>query len=255
MNFAGDDSRVFKAAQECQALLVCGGDGTISWTVHHLVKAGVDIPVGVIPSGTANDFASALGLSGNPVEVAAKLFSGREIRADIGQVNENCFINVVSTGAWATVPQAVNPQLKRRLGILAYYLEGLQQIRNLAPVPLTLEADGVNTSVEAMILLVMNSSSVGTFKNVALGAEVSDGWLDVLLVRKCPAPHLIAVLLEVYRGEGKHLQSPFVDYFKCQWLKVSSPLDVPTDVDGEPGPELPLNIKVLPQRLRILVPG
>lgn len=247
-----EDDKVFRDIEEFHTVLVAGGDGTVSWAVNRLLSSGADPTVGIIPSGTANDFATALGIMGSPVEVVNNLLQGREIRVDVGQVNEYYFINVVSAGLLATVPQEVDYRLKKKLGITAYYLEGLQQLRNISSIPLTLETEDRKISEEALLLLVMNSPTVGTFKNIAPRADIADGLLDVLLVKKCSLPQVVTLLLEVFKGDGKHLHSPYIDYFPARWVRVTSPHTVPTDIDGEPGPPLPLEIKVLRHRLRLL---
>lgn len=246
------DDQVFRDMGEFHTVLVAGGDGTVSWAVNRLLSCGVDPIVGIIPSGTANDFANALGCRGNPVEVVDQLLRGRAIRADVGQVNDHYFINVVGAGFLATVPQDVDYRLKKRLGIIAYYLKGLQQLRHIPSMLLTLETEARKITVDTLLLLVMNSPTVGTFKNIAPRADIADGMLDVLCVKKCSLPQVTALLLDVFRGDGKHLQSPYIDYFPARWINVTSPHPVPTDIDGEPGPTLPLKIKVLPQRLKLL---
>ncbi len=237
-----------------QLILVSGGDGTLSQTINDLLNAGADVPIGVIPCGTANDFANALGLKGSPVAVTRQLLAGKESTVDVGWVNGRYFINVFSTGIFADVSYEVNQLIKRKLGVTAYYLKGLQSLKNITPLPLQIESDAFSIDKELLLLLVLNSNTVGTFQNIAPKADLSDGKLDVLLLRKCSLPKLINILLEAYKGKGNHLKSPLIKYHQVKWLKVQSPINVQSDVDGEKGPNMPLEIKVIPNKLRIILP-
>lgn len=247
-------SRLFEDIESYSLLLISGGDGTVSRTLNLLFRSGKNIPVGIIPSGTANDFATTLGIEGHPVDITRKLLSGRQLSADTGQVNDRFFINVVSAGILTTISQEVNNIIKKNLGVTAYYLKGIQHLWNIAPLSLNIESDTLMIKDEIMLFMVMNSSTAGTFKNIAPSAGIRDGLLDVLLLKKCTLSQLITVLLEAHKGKGLHLRSPLVKYFQARWVKVSSPKGIKTDVDGEPGPELPLEIKVLPGQLTLLVP-
>lgn len=246
---------VFEDIHHYQLILSSGGDGTLNYTVNELLQVGADVPVGIIPSGTANDFANALGIRGNPVAVAEQLLTGKEQLTDVGWVNGRYFINVISTGILADVAYDVNQLIKRKLGVTAYYLRGLQSLSNLTPIPLQIESDAFCIEDRLLLLLVVNSTTAGTFKNIAPKADLSDGMLDVLLLKKCTLPKLINILLEAYKGKGTHLTSPLVEYHQVKWLNVQSPHNVISDVDGEEGPGMPLEIKVLPKKLRLLVPN
>ena len=247
-------TRLFEDIESYSMLLISGGDGTLSRTLNLLIRNGINLPVGIIPSGTANDFATALGIEGHPVDITRKLLSGRQLSADTGQVNDRFFINVVSAGMLTTISQEVNNIMKKSLGVTAYYLKGAQQLWNITPLSLIIETDTLKIEEDFMLFMVMNSSTAGTFKNIAPDANITDGLLDVLLLKKCTLSQLMTVLLEAHKGKGLHLRSPMVKYFQTRWVKISSPKGIKTDVDGEPGPELPLEIKVLPGQLTLLVP-
>lgn len=130
----------------------------------------------------------------------------------------------------------------------------MQSLKNITPLPLQIESDAFSIDKELLLLLVLNSNTVGTFQNIAPKADLSDGKLDVLLLRKCSLPKLINILLEAYKGKGNHLKSPLIKYHQVKWLKVQSPINVQSDVDGEKGPNMPLEIKVIPNKLRIILP-
>jgi diacylglycerol kinase family enzyme len=97
-------------------IVVCGGDGTINYVVNCMCELGLDLPIGIIPTGTANDFATALGLSGGVRRVAAQLAEGHVERVDCGRVNGQYFINVLSLGIFTTTSQHTPDAVKHRFG-------------------------------------------------------------------------------------------------------------------------------------------
>ncbi|MDE7123446.1 MAG: lipid kinase, partial [Alistipes sp.] len=92
----------FDGREGLDLMVVAGGDGTVNFAVNAMKRKGLDIPLGVIPAGTANDFARALGMSRDPVEAARQIASGRVERVDAGRVNDRWFVNIFSFGLVTT---------------------------------------------------------------------------------------------------------------------------------------------------------
>ena len=105
-------------------LLVAGGDGTVNYIVNEMFREGLDLPLGVIPSGTANDFASAIGMHSNPIEACRQILECKPQPTDIGEVNGSCFINVFSFGLFTNVSQHTPTLLKNAIGKAAYVMGG-----------------------------------------------------------------------------------------------------------------------------------
>lgn len=255
VGLCNQNDRLFDDTENYTLLLISGGDGTVNRTINQLFRNEFNIPVGIIPSGTANDFATALGIKGHPVAITKKLLSGKQTSIDIGWVNERYFINVINVGITTTISEEVNNIIKNNLGVTAYYLHGLQYLWNISPIRVTIETDKFIVHEEIILLLVLNSSTAGTFRNIAPNADISDGLLDILMVRKCSLKKLLTLILKAYKGMGEHLNSPLVNYYQARWIKVTSHESIKTDIDGEPGPYLPLDVKILPKQLTLLVPS
>ncbi|WP_031513219.1 diacylglycerol/lipid kinase family protein [Desulfofalx alkaliphila] len=249
-----DYDRVFDAIGKYQVLLVSGGDGSVSRAVNRLMQSDADLPMGIIPAGTANDFATALGLEKHPGMAVDKLLGGGVAKVDIGRINDRYFINVASAGVLTTISQEVNNAIKSRLGVTGYYLKGLEHLWQAKPMPVKMEGDGFSIDQEVMLFLVLNSSTAGSIRNVSPKAAITDGLLDVIILKKCTPAQLVPLLLQAYEGRGAHLNSPLVEYYQTSRLRVSSEEDIKTDIDGEPGPKMPLDIEVLPGRLKLLIP-
>lgn len=235
---------------EFHEIIVAGGDGTLNLCVNAMIKNDVDLPIAVFPSGTANDFAHYFELPLDINEMIDVALGSCHTFADVGTVNQKCFINVAAMGTLVDVSQKTDPDLKNTLGIISYYLKGITEVPNLKPAPVRLESDEYAGDEIMYFMLVMNGRSAGGFKRISPDALINDGKLDVMLFREMPlidfAPLLISVL------QGNHTENKNVLYFRTSELALASEVDISTDVDGEKGERFPLKFGVLPRRLKIM---
>ena len=109
-------------------ILIAGGDGTIDTVVNAMKKRGIEIPIGIIPVGTANDFAKHLGMPQDAGACVEQILDSYAVGVDLGKVNDNYFVNVLSTGLFTDVSQKTDTNLKNTIGKLAYYLKGLEEL-------------------------------------------------------------------------------------------------------------------------------
>lgn len=233
-------------------VLIAGGDGTLHQVVNGLLSVGIDLPVGVYPMGTANDFSQFFNLSGSIEEVTEILLGNHTVPCDVGVANGSYFINVASLGHLIDISQRVDLQLKNIFGVLAYYIKGLEEIPQMKPVAVRLVADELTIEDEVYFVLMMNGRSAGGFKRIAPEASVCDGLLDICVFRKCPVLEIMPLILQVVAGD--HVNSQNVTYFKTKELTIYCDEPVGTDLDGEKGVALPMVVKVLPGMLNILSP-
>lgn len=239
------------------AILVSGGDGTINLAVNAMKKYGINIPLGIFPSGTANDFASYIGIPKNPVDAAKIIAKGIIDRVDIGKIKDNYFINVVCIGLFAKISQSVDPELKNTIGKLAYYIKGAEVITNAKPMPIRIVTTDKTYDVDAYLILIMNSSGAGGFNNLAPMSDLSDGKFDLVVFKRSDKITASArSFLQSLRGA--HIEDENVIYTQDSYFKIES-LDESfknseTDIDGERGPELPIEINILEKALEIYVP-
>lgn len=247
----------FKAAynleeDQYERVLVAGGDGTIHQVINGLMQKGIDILLGIIPAGTANDVANYLGLPRNIKEICDVLTGDNFLETDLGFVNNRYFINIASAGLLTDVSQKTEIVVKNNLGRLAYYLKGLEQLPRFYSININLESPEFSYDGNVFLFLVMNGKSAGGFPKVAPLAQMNDGLLDVILFKPASLPEVVSLFIKVVKGE--HLASPQIIYFQTNSLKISCHEDLLTDLDGEKGPDFPLEIKCLPKKLKILVP-
>lgn len=231
-------------------VVVCGGDGTVNFVINSMKRLNLDLTLGIIPSGTANDFAGALGMKSNRVKAAEQIISGEEKRVDVGKVNDLYFINVFSFGLFTTTSQHTPDAIKHKIGKFAYIIEGSRELFHLQTLPLTIEHDGVVEDVKGLMLLVFNGETAGKF-HLARQASVRDGLLDVVFLKKTNPFTTVASVLK-YLVSGK--LSNAVRYLRTSKLIITSGNHVDTDMDGQKSADFPLTIECLPGDLKIICP-
>ena len=177
------DANPFDGNEGIDLMVVAGGDGTVNFAVNAMKRKGLDIPLGVIPAGTANDFAGALGMSADPLEAARQIASGSEERVDCGRVNDLYFVNVFSFGVFTTTSQRTPDERKHRIGKLAYLVEGVKEFCSMHAMPLEIVADGEHFDLRSLMVLIFNGETAGGFR-LARRSSIKDGLFDCLLLEK-----------------------------------------------------------------------
>ncbi len=237
----------------CQGIIVAGGDGSFNHVVNSMQKNNLDIPVGVIPAGTANDFAKHLGIPEN-LQDAIDVLAKKQTRfLDLGLVNDQYFVNVCSGGLLINISHQIEPELKSTFGKMAYYIKGVAELPKFRSLKFRITSGEKVYEEELFLFLVLNGSSAGGFNRIGEYASMKDGMLDFVGIRSCPINDVPRVFTKIMRGE--HLGDKDILYFKTDHLIVECLEEepIPSDVDGEIGPEYPLDIKVLPESFNVFV--
>ena len=247
---AGDNAEFVECVKLSGAngIIAAGGDGTLHAVINWLKKNSLELPVGVIGSGTSNDFAAHLQLDAeNYFDIIA---AGKTRPIDLGLVNgKEYFVNVASAGVFTSIAHEVNARLKNFLGKSAYYLRGLGELTNFKTVPLDITADGENFSVDAFLFLVLNSPAVAGLKKISSAAKIDDGKLDLLALKKCSPRNLVALTKKILAGESID-DDENIFSLQARTFKISSPAALTSDLDGEVGDALPLTIETLPHAIK-----
>ena len=237
-------------SDDIDLVVICGGDGTINYVVNAMRAMNLDYPIGIIPAGTANDFAGALGVSARTLKAAEQIVKGTEQRIDCGRVNGMYFVNIFSFGMFTTTSQHTPEKMKRHIGKAAYLIEGSKELHNREFIPLHIVHDGGEIDVDSMITLIFNGETAGRFP-IARDASIRDGLLDCMIMRKCgtfDGAWAAAKLILLGR------ENEDIIHIRSKKLQITSPLSPLTDMDGQPSAEFPLEIECLPGNLRIIVP-
>lgn len=236
--------------------LVAGGDGTVNYIVNLMKREGIDIPLGILPAGTANDFASALGIPPRTelVEACQMILDGNIIPIDIGKVNGRYFVNVFSCGLLTDISQKTPTAMKNAFGKLAYYVGGLGELTRYRKIHVTIESDGGRYDGDCLMFLVFNGRTAGSLK-IAYLSEIDDGLLDVIIIKGDGTIQTIQTLLHYLPLSGKHTHYPAgIEHFRCSRLSATCTSDETTDIDGQPGPGFPLEIECDKGGLKVLIP-
>lgn len=242
------------------AVVVAGGDGTVSLAVQAL--AGTGVPLGIVPSGTGNDFAGALGLHELDVEAAADLVAdGARRRVDLARITRTDgttqhFASVLASGFDSKVNDRANAMTWPKGGSRYTIAVALEFLR-LRGFPFDLEltlADGSAERIDGDLVMatVGNTSMYGGGIPICPDADPSDGLLDVTLVRPAGRLRLARLLPRVYRGT--HATVPEVVMRRVTSISLASP-GVTAYADGDPVGTLPLTIDVVPGALEVFAPG
>ena len=234
-------------------IVACGGDGTVNEVVKGVMNSERKIPVSILASGTVNDFARYLNLPRTPSDFYKMIKRENLIYIDIGKVNDDYFVNVAAGGLLTNVGYQVQPDMKAILGRMAYYFEGIKELtqQNLEPIRVKINSEEYSNQEDILIFLVSNSSSIGGFKKLAPEADVLDGLLDVVIIKKSAITDLANIFVNILTGD--HINHPNVIYYKTKAVLIESEKEISIDVDGEYGGKLPAKFQVIPKGLQILI--
>ena len=183
---AKDAEKMAKSMAEEVDLIVCsGGDGTLDEVVTGLMEIGANVPLGYIPAGSTNDFASSLAIPRDMVKAAQDIVDGHLFSVDVGSFNEDNFIYVAAFGMFTDVSYETSQDLKNILGHLAYVMEGAKRIFDVKTYHLCVEANGEVHEGDYIYGMITNSHSIGGFRNlVGNDVEMDDGLFEVTLIKK-----------------------------------------------------------------------
>ncbi len=257
---AGEAARfAAEAAREGIARVVAlGGDGTINEVVNGLFQDS-ETPataLGILPMGTANDFARGCGIP--PDDPGAAIRTALEAPAspiDVGRINDRMFLNVVSLGFGAEVTADTPDPMKQALGGAAYSIQALLSVANLAPAH---HFDSSPTmaplrSCALYFAAIANGCQAGGGYQVAPKAVLDDGHLDLMIVRETPVAEFPALIAE-WR-DPDHPNNTHIFYRKLARFRLESAETIHLTIDGDPVTGRSFEVRVLPRSLRVVLPG
>lgn len=237
-------------------LFAGGGDGTLNEVLNGAARVPgglAAITLGVIPLGTGNDFATAIGLPDDVDAALTALLESSVTGVDVGRLNDRCFINVSAGGFVAEVSDAVDPRLKTLTGRLAYLIGGAAVMFDHEPVGARVD-DGHGASAEMRLHMfaVCNSRLVGGGRLIAPDALIDDGLLDVCLVETMPMLDFIALLRRV--SDGEHVTDDRVRYYRTAELDLTFDRRIKVNTDGQVLEASRCRYRILPRAVRVLMP-
>lgn len=252
---AGDAAQMAKAAADAKvdAVAVYGGDGTLMEVMSALLES--DIPLVILPGGSANVLAKELGIPKDLKEACALIKGPSDLRSiDLGQFGKRNFGTQISLGFAAEMVKGTGRESKNKFGIWAYALSTMEALKKIKLARYQIKIDGEEHTVDGITCLIANAGNLG-FSKISFdkNIDISDGLLDVVVVRKANISlykHLITTLIKRERPDNLEL----VKHWQGKEISVSANRKQIVQCDGEMLEKIPPRIRIVPSAIRVVVP-
>ncbi len=221
-------------------VIAIGGDGLVNLCLQYLARSGITL--GVIPAGTGNDFARAVGVNGLSVNKIFDLYTKSDpAEIDLGlvksQSSERWFVQVLSTGFDAEVNSRAN-KIRWPKGKSKYTIATVRTLAKFRPITYEIEMDGHKLSQSAMLFTIANGETYGGGMRICPGASNSDGFFELLLVRPVSRFVLLTIFPKVFKGN--HIPHQKIDTYQAKVVKISA--STSSYADGEYVANLPITV-------------
>lgn len=241
LEFGGPETRV----------VLGGGDGTLSNLLDAVLESGSTL--GVLPMGTANDFARSLNIPLKLAEAVEVIVADGTRLVDVGEFNGETFLNAVGVGIGPEVTHEMDADSKGQLGVLAYPVTLLSVLRDAQPFEASLEIDDNEMVLDCLQVTISNGIHYGGGMRVSDDARLDDGQLAVLCIRQQPAWQLAKHALALRNGSADELDGIEIYTGRRVRLRTETPMDV--SADGELAGKTPLECRSRPRALRVFAPS
>ena len=220
-------------AQDVDLVVCCGGDGTLNETITGMVRCGATAPIGYIPAGSTNDFASSLKLSTNIMQAAQDILEGEPVTYDVGRFADRYFSYVASFGAFTKSSYATPQSIKNMLGHTAYVLEGISELSQIRPFHVKMELEDEIVEDDFLFGCISNSTSIGGILTLDPKlVDMADGYLEVFLVR---APRNLTEISECIQAlqNQRYNDCAMITFGPARHVQITAEADMPWTLDGE----------------------
>ncbi|MCX5516287.1 lipid kinase YegS [Kaistia algarum] len=253
---AGDASHFAREAVEDEsldAIIAGGGDGTVNevFAAAFLANPPPSLSFGVLPLGTANDFAHSTGIPVDDLTAALRLVTTRPaVPIDVGLLNGRPFINLVSGGFGSRVTVETDPDLKRRLGGLAYVVTGVARFAEIGSSRGVFKAENFEWEGSFLALAIGNGRQAGGGIPLCPTALLDDGALDLMILPDVP-PEARLDTLSLLLKQGAAAIDTLKVTVRSPWIEYHSDEDLYVNLDGEPIRTRHFRAECRPKALRV----
>ena len=218
--------------KDVDLVVCCGGDGTLNETITGLLSAGAGTPIGYIPAGSTNDFASSLKLPTNILKAAQTIVEGEPVSYDVGRFGNRYFSYVASFGAFTRSSYATPQNVKNALGHTAYVLSGITELSQIRNEHVKMEIDGQVVEGDFLFGAICNSTSVGGILTLdPKQVDMGDGLFEILLVR---APENLGEIHECIQAlQSQKYNCAMLTFRSAQKVRIFADPEMPWTLDGE----------------------
>lgn len=252
-----DATRFAKAAcdEGFDAVFCMGGDGTVNETVNGIAKGDFKCTFGFIPVGTVNDMSRALGIPQKPLEAIKRLDINQVRSIDIGRCNDKYFCNNIAAGVIPKVIEEVTPKEKQILGPLAYFLRAGQALFTTKDYTFRIKTADDDFICKSPLVLALLTNVVSSFERFMPEASVDDGYMRLIIFKEYFILDILSVLPLILSGAIYNSRYTTTLTVKKAHIELLTDVDdLPTNMDGDQGPYMPVDIEVLPQVLKVFAP-
>ncbi|MDZ8052131.1 MAG: lipid kinase [Aulosira sp. ZfuVER01] len=232
-------------------VIVGGGDGTLNAAVDALVDT--QLPLGILPLGTANDLARTLGIPNSLTEACNIIATGEQRRIDLGWVNGKHFFNVASMGLSVKITERLTKEVKRRWGVFAYLATALQVAWESRPFSAEIRVNGEVIRVRTVQIAIGNGRYYGGGMAVAHDATIDDQRLDLYSLEINHWWQIIPLLPAM--RQGRHIKWREVRALQGQEMEIHTRKPRPINTDGEITTYTPAHFFVIPKAVAVFVPS
>ena len=219
-------------ADRMDLVVCCGGDGTLNEVITGVLRAGSTTPIGYIPAGTTNDFASSLKLSGNLLQAARDIVEGEPVAYDVGRFGQRYFSYVASFGAFTKSSYVVPQNIKNALGHTAYVLGGISELSQIRNEHIRMEIDGEVVEDDFLFGAICNSTSIGGILTLdPRQVDMGDGLFEILLVRAARNLEEIGECIRAVQSQKYNCE--MITFRSARNIKIFANPDMPWTLDGE----------------------
>lgn len=252
-----DDMRAkcIKMAESVDLIIVLGGDGTVHTVINSIAPLYKRPAIAILPGGTSNDFSRTLNTPQRLSEAAESLANGKLMSIDVGQSNDNYFLNFWGIGLVSDTSKNVDENQKDSFGVLSYFMSTLKTIRDADSFHYVIDTDEEGKREgEAVLIFVLNGYFIGTKRLPINSIDPRDGKFDIVIVRNSNLTSL-RELMSLKNPDVDMTTFTELDYFQVSTLEIQTEPAKDIDMDGEINTKTPSVIKVLPNHLEFLVPA
>lgn len=234
------------------SLIVSGGDGTVNYIVNKIMKNNLSVPLAIFPSGTCNDAARCLNLSDKLEDWIDTVIQGSTIEIDVGIINnEKYFLSSCAGGWFVDASYSTDNELKKNFGQLAYIYKALGDLANIKPFKVKVSTKELEIDEEIILFIILNGKHAGGFSNIIDTTDLSDGLMDIVIIKNCSHIDLAALFFQVLGTSG--LNDKNVIRIQTKKCKIEGPEGMFLSVDGEKAMELPVSVRFLHKALKVYV--
>lgn len=237
-------------------LILSGGDGTLSKTLTQLYNAGIDLPeTGIFPLGTSNDFARCLHLGDNIDSWIENIIKGKTQNVDFGLINgKTVFLSSYAGGLFTKVSYSTDKHMKKNIGKLAYFINGINELINIKRFKLNMKLDdNIEIEEKAILYMIINGEGAGGFDRLDNSANMSDGLMNIIIVKETKsAIDLSTILFDLMNNNL--VNNNFVRTLtakKCEIKMIKK--DINVSIDGEEGENEDVSVEFISNKLKIFI--